>query len=170
MKLNDLDFIKRNVAIEIAGKYELWDVKNEKPVYPENIVDYQIIRDLEKEILKETKNMNDDGIIDWNTRYFNFDINPTNEAQVYARKRFVDCCEVIVENMLANGYWKRRYWYAVQKDENDNDWGTGCNTFGEAIKYANENGYNIIAKIELGEDPVCVDIYKKEAKTIWCKQ
>ena len=47
-----------------------------------------------------------------------------------------------------------RLWYAVQKDREDNDWGTGSFDYDEAVKMAKFRGCTIIAVID-GEE--CVD-------------
>lgn len=39
-------------------------------------------------------------------------------------------------------------WYAIQMDEDDNDWGTGSFDKDEAIEMARERGYKYIATIE----------------------
>ena len=49
------------------------------------------------------------------------------------------------------------FWFAVQKDRDDSDWGTGSYELGEAMAMAREGGYELIAVIEDGCDPVCVD-------------
>lgn len=48
-------------------------------------------------------------------------------------------------------------WYAVQRDIDDNDWGTGSYDMQEAITMAKEHGYERIAVIEEGNDPICVE-------------
>ena len=48
------------------------------------------------------------------------------------------------------------YWYALQTNENDNDWGTGTYIKQEAIQRAREEKYYRIAVIEEGDDPICV--------------
>lgn len=39
-------------------------------------------------------------------------------------------------------------WYAIQEDEDDNDWGDGSFDKDEAIKMARERGYKYVATIE----------------------
>ena len=48
-------------------------------------------------------------------------------------------------------------WYAVLMDEEDHDWGTGSCDYDEAVKMAEEMGAKIIAVIDDGKDPVCVE-------------
>ena len=48
------------------------------------------------------------------------------------------------------------YWYALQVNNDDNDWGTGTYDREEAIKTAKERNYYRIAIIEEGPDPICV--------------
>lgn len=51
-----------------------------------------------------------------------------------------------------------KYWYAVQYDREDTDWGTGSYDLEEAKEMCRENGYKLIAVIDVsGDDPVCVD-------------
>ena len=55
-------------------------------------------------------------------------------------------------------------WYAVMADREDNDWGYGSHDLSEAkqmLKDAEyEDGY--IAVIEMGNDPVCVEVFTRE--------
>ena len=49
-------------------------------------------------------------------------------------------------------------WYAVMRDQDDNDWGYGSENYEEALQMVQQylpNGY--IAVIEQGEDPICVE-------------
>lgn len=46
-------------------------------------------------------------------------------------------------------------WYAVEMDENDNDWGTGSFDYDEAVAMARRMEAKFIAVIRLGDDPVC---------------
>lgn len=55
-----------------------------------------------------------------------------------------------------------KMWYAVLRDSDDNDWGTGSNDLTEAMQMArkmraegDQDAY--IAVIDDGIDPVCVD-------------
>ena len=48
-------------------------------------------------------------------------------------------------------------WYAVQRDPEDIDWGTGSHSYSEAVEMCQNNGYKYIAVIELGNDPICID-------------
>lgn len=50
-----------------------------------------------------------------------------------------------------------KVWYAVELDENDNDWGTGSYDYCEALEIARKQGAKYIALI--GRD-VCVGIMK----------
>lgn len=54
-----------------------------------------------------------------------------------------------------------KYFYATQRDEEDDDWGFGSYDLLEACEmikpYLDDGGR--IAKIKMGEDPVCVEIY-----------
>lgn len=58
-------------------------------------------------------------------------------------------------------------WYAIQRDAEDNDWGTGSFDWDEAVEMAKDKGYEQIAKIdghynEDGDptvDPICVAVY-----------
>lgn len=52
-----------------------------------------------------------------------------------------------------------KYWYAVEKDADDIDWGTGSYDYDEAVTMAKEYGEEArIAVIEEGPDPICVEI------------
>ena len=48
-------------------------------------------------------------------------------------------------------------WYAIQKNTEDNDWGTGSHEYSEAVRMAKEQGCTIIAVIEEGNDPICIE-------------
>lgn len=53
-------------------------------------------------------------------------------------------------------------WYAVMKDNEDNDWGTGSHDLSEAVDMVRKyraNGYTdaYIAVIDEQGDPICVD-------------
>ena len=54
---------------------------------------------------------------------------------------------------------KMRYWYAVQKNSEDNDWGTGSYDYDKAVEMAHTYSCEIIAVIdeESGNEPMCVD-------------
>jgi translation initiation factor IF-3 len=52
---------------------------------------------------------------------------------------------------------EKKLWYAIEKDEDDNDWGTGSFDYDEAVKMAHDQNCTIIAVIEDGDDPICVD-------------
>ena len=52
---------------------------------------------------------------------------------------------------------ENRKWYAVQMDREDNDWGTGSYDLGEAVLMAKKMGAGLIAVIEEGDDPICID-------------
>lgn len=61
----------------------------------------------------------------------------------------------------------KKNWYAIQRDAEDNDWGTGSFEWEEAIEMAKKKGYERIAEIdgqynEDGEptvDPICIAEY-----------
>lgn len=56
-----------------------------------------------------------------------------------------------------------KLWYAVERDEDDNDWGYGSYDRGEAVEMARRMGEEArIAVIEMGNDPVCVEIITQE--------
>jgi hypothetical protein len=48
----------------------------------------------------------------------------------------------------------KKYWYALQKREDDNDWGTGTYDKDEAIRIAKEDNFFRIAVIDEGIDPL----------------
>ena len=51
-----------------------------------------------------------------------------------------------------------RKWYAVLKDREDNDWGTGSYNLEEAKQMCEDLGEEAyIAVIEEGEDPICIE-------------
>lgn len=54
---------------------------------------------------------------------------------------------------------ENKLWYAVMRDNDDNDWGSGSYDYDEAVemvqKYIQDGGY--IAVIEEGNDPICVE-------------
>lgn len=53
----------------------------------------------------------------------------------------------------------KKYWYAVMKDAEDDDWGTGSYDYSTAVdmvqQYLSDGGY--IAVIDEGGDPICVE-------------
>lgn len=53
----------------------------------------------------------------------------------------------------------KKYWYAVMRDGEDQDWGYGSHDYDEAVsmvqKYIPDGGY--IAVIDDDGDPVCVE-------------
>lgn len=58
---------------------------------------------------------------------------------------------------------ENKFWYAVQMDEDDNDWGYGSYDLEEAKKMVKKYGKDgRIAVIEEGNDPICVEIIKLE--------
>ena len=54
---------------------------------------------------------------------------------------------------------ENKLWYAVMRDNDDNDWGSGSYDYDEAVemvqKYIPDGGY--IAVIEEGNDPIRVE-------------
>ena len=53
-------------------------------------------------------------------------------------------------------------WYAVMRDRDDDDWGTGSRDYDEAVRMAQalrDDGYSdaYIAVIDDGDDPICTD-------------
>lgn len=46
-------------------------------------------------------------------------------------------------------------WYAIEMDEDDNDWGTGSFDYAEAVAMAKRMEAKYIAVIRLGDDPIC---------------
>lgn len=73
-----------------------------------------------------------------------------------------------------------RYWYAILKDREDSDWGTGSFSLSEALMKARELGYPLIAEIDGNfdkngnptTDPICTQEYivddLNEVDIIWC--
>lgn len=58
---------------------------------------------------------------------------------------------------------EKKTWYAVLRDEEDNDWGYGSKNYEEAVEMARRVGENArIAVISDGKDPVCEDIIMQE--------
>lgn len=53
----------------------------------------------------------------------------------------------------------KKFWYAVMRDSDDTDWGTGSYNYEEALEmvhqYIQDGGY--IAVIEECDDPICVE-------------
>lgn len=52
---------------------------------------------------------------------------------------------------------EKNYWYAVMKDNEDNDWGTGSFDLEEAREMVKAYPEGYIAVIEEGNDPICVE-------------
>ena len=54
---------------------------------------------------------------------------------------------------------ENKLWYAVMRDNDDNDWGSGSYDYAEAVervqKYIPDGGYSAV--IEEGNDPICVE-------------
>lgn len=48
-------------------------------------------------------------------------------------------------------------WYAVEKDREDNDWGYGSYDLEEAKEMLKNFQNGLIAVIEEGDDPICVE-------------
>ena len=48
-------------------------------------------------------------------------------------------------------------WYAVEKDREDNDWGYGSYDLEEAKEMLKNFPNGLIAVIEEGDDPICVE-------------
>lgn len=63
-------------------------------------------------------------------------------------------------------------WYAIQMDEDDNDWGTGSFDKDEAIKMAQERGYKFVATIagewDVDGEPItegiCIEVEETNRK------
>ena len=84
-----------------------------------------------------------------------------------------DYYEVVMENKgrvetvwsPVHGWMKD--WYAVQTSSDD-DWGTGSYSLEEAIEIAKQTeGASLIAVIEMGDDPVCVDELRNGIELEW---
>ena len=57
----------------------------------------------------------------------------------------------------------KKIWYAVLRDEEDNDWGHGSYNYDEAVEMARRMGEDArIAVINDGADPICEDIIMQE--------
>lgn len=54
------------------------------------------------------------------------------------------------------------YWYAIERDAEDNDWGTGSYDYNEAVEMAKRSGCDRIAVIDDGDDPICVNVIMEE--------
>lgn len=57
---------------------------------------------------------------------------------------------------------ERTYWYAVLENSEDNDWGTGSYDLSEAREMLKQYPDGKIAVIEMGPDPICVDVLDAE--------
>lgn len=61
----------------------------------------------------------------------------------------------------------KKNWYAIQRDTEDNDWGTGSFDWETAVEMAKAKGYERIAEIDGSyningdptKDPICVAEY-----------
>ena len=54
-------------------------------------------------------------------------------------------------------------WYAVLRDQDDNDWGTGSYDYDTAVEMAKAYGEEArIAVIQEGSGPVCIDVISSE--------
>jgi len=51
---------------------------------------------------------------------------------------------------------KPAIWYAVQSDDDDNDWGTGSENYAEAVEMLKQYPAGRIAVIDNGDDPICL--------------
>ena len=68
--------------------------------------------------------------------------------------------ESLAEDWITHGIVK---WYAVLRDQDDNDWGTGSYDYDTAIEMAKAYGEEArIAVIQEGSDPVCIDVISSE--------
>ena len=61
---------------------------------------------------------------------------------------------------------ENKLWYAIQKDHDDNDWGTGSYIYAEAVKMAKEQNCTIIAVIDGDE---CIEEITNFKAKIWKK-
>ena len=63
----------------------------------------------------------------------------------------------------------RRIWYAVERDEDDNDWGYGSEDRATAIRMAEELGDNsLIAVIDTtDDDPLCIAELRRDENGEW---
>lgn len=58
--------------------------------------------------------------------------------------------------------YSTEFWYAYLIDEDDTDWGTGTFDKDEAIRTLEESDeYYAIAVIEMGHDPIAIEVIKK---------
>ncbi len=55
-----------------------------------------------------------------------------------------------------------KYWYAVEMDAEDNDWGDGSYDLEEAKEMARKYPEGQIAVIKEGDDPICVGIITQD--------
>ena len=51
---------------------------------------------------------------------------------------------------------ENNYWYAVMRDNDDDDWGTGSYSLDEAKEMVKKYPDGYIAVIDEGNDPICV--------------
>ena len=78
----------------------------------------------------------------------------------------------MINSILAEGFAAAHEddrWYAVCKDYEDNDWGTGSYDYDEALKMAHDTDCKIIAVINEGydylnssNDPICEELIEVE--------
>jgi len=57
---------------------------------------------------------------------------------------------------------ENRFWYAVMRDREDDDWGTGSYDLEEAKEMCRQYPEGYIAVIKEGADPICVEEIEKE--------
>ena len=63
----------------------------------------------------------------------------------------------------------RKIWYAVLRDEDDNDWGSGSEDRAEALQMAEEIGEDAyVAVIDVtDDDPLCIDEIRRDEDGDW---
>lgn len=55
-----------------------------------------------------------------------------------------------------------KLWFAILKDEDDNDWGTGSTDYAEAVEMAKASNCYAICVIADNKDPIAIDVIYAE--------
>lgn len=87
-----------------------------------------------------------------------------HDIEAMTEEALVDAIKKAGENLALWGYdidddeEENKMWYAVLRDREDNDWGTGSYDLEEAKQMCKDLGKEAyIAVIEEGNDPVCIE-------------
>ena len=124
---------------------------------------YRLNEETRERLIAEAKKYNADGLklfqaeLGWEDWMNEFTDAAEGEEITEVESDEIDS---ITAEIFENAH--KKLWYAVMRDENDEDWGTGSYDLAEAKQMVSEYPEGYIAVIEESDNPVCVEVIRWE--------